>query len=81
MEDLRVLCQIRPDGGAGYPLISCFSNWFSSLGLYSLKLKDELFGRFLESQIPCFSSMGKQLTEKPVALNEFPPITVATLYI
>ena len=84
-EDLETLCQVRADGGSGYPLISCFSTWFTSLGLHSGQLKNEPFWGLLESEIPCLSDMARRLTEQPIDPNRFSSSTLAltpvTLYI
>ena len=84
-QDLEVLCQVRADGGSGYPLISCFSGWFASLGLHSGQLKREPFWGLLESEIPCLSDMARRLTEQPLDPSRFssstPALTPATLYI
>ena len=61
--DIDVLCKMRPDGGSAYPLISCFSSWFTSLGMYSNQLKNEPFWGLLENEIPCLSDLGYRLTK------------------
>ena len=84
-EDLEVLCQTRPDGGSGHPLISCFSCWFASLGLHSGQLKNEPSGGLLESEISRLSDMEKRLTRQEINLKNFPvmnpTIGTVTLYI
>ena len=80
-EDLDVICEMRDDGGSNYPLVSCFSGWFSSLGRYSSQLKNEPFWGLLESEIPCLSNMAKRLTTQSIEINQVSPLTLATLYI
>jgi len=80
-QDLEVLCQNRTDGGSSYPLITCFSGWLASLGLYSLQLKSEPFWGLLENEIPCLSDLGRRLTEQPIDPSRFTSLSPALLYI